>query len=232
MAERRFVYPAETKERVDALWEELRAAAGGPARDAVRQRLEKATKEHNRAKGLGFHRDPDDLTPEERRDVIRSYAWDPDGWNNPGLLIRLTDLRSRWLFARDRGEDDEADGLIETFIAWAVGRRKRWAWDGLVALFLELCDREDPLPDSLQRWANGVAYDSLKGRLKPPPRHKNPKWRDQDERDLRIFASFAWLTQGAIERGQALYEIGLALDMPPNTVENAVTKWAPTKRRL
>ncbi len=172
---------------------------------------------------LGFHRDPDELSRKERGDVTWAYASDPN-WNKPGLLIRHTDLRSRWLIARDRGKDES--GLIETFIAWAIEKRKRWAWDGLAALFFELRERREPIPDQLQEWANVVAYASLKGTLKAPPKDKNPAFANQDERDLRIYYCFRWFTQGAIGRRQALHEIGQALDMPESTVENAVTKWS------
>ena len=59
---------------------------------------------------------------------------------------------------------------------------KRWAWDALDRLFKVLMERGEPIPDILQEHVNRV----YAGRVKPPPKPRNPRYAPKDARDFRI----------------------------------------------
>ena len=63
------------------------------------------------------------------------------------------------------------DKEIEKALARARGKKARpWAWESLLRLYNEFRDRGEPIPASLQLWADDVVNERLrrpKGRRKP-----------------------------------------------------------------
>ena len=165
----------------------------------------------------------DDLTDHEWRTFIRAVVNAEDGAPN------LDDLPDVW----DRIDPKERDTnlpnytrrdiLLSSYSNWSFS--KRWAWDGLQRLLKVLMDRREPIPETLQRWAFGVAAGSW-----PRPRKAQNEERDSRMADLvRIMRDNGWTREAAIaEIAEALPPMdgrtGEDGHLPTGTARSAVDK--------
>lgn len=179
----------------------------------------------NNGQSLGFHRNPSDLTPEERRIVIHSNCWNEDG-----LLIPHTDIVSKWHLASadephpDYPELSQRDALL--LGAVVLSSKRRWAWDGLNRLLADLMDRGEPIPKLLDDWVRAAHT----GRSEEPPKLRNPDFAPRDDRSLRIWRAYRWFRDGGWSKRGAYVEIGAALDEPPETIRTVCRRVPKTFR--
>lgn len=176
-------------------------------------------------RSLGFHRSPSDLTVEERRIVIHSNCW-----NDDGLLIRHTDIVTKWHLASpekphpDYPELSQRDALL--LGAVMLSSKRRWAWDALNRLLAGLMDRGEPIPKLLDDWVRAAHT----GRADEPAKIRNPDFAPRDDRNLRIWRAYRWLRNGGWSKRRAYAEIGTALDEPPETIRTVCRRVPETFR--
>ncbi len=200
------MYPAAAWQTVEKREEELWAADADEERQAAIVRLNRALEEHRKAKAIGFHRDPRDLSSTERRQAIWAWAYNPDG-----LQIRLTNVPVLTTWPGGRSEEPPDSWIrqrAENIKQYAMlSEKRRWAFDGLARLLVILTDRGDQIPAPLKEWACRVAYHHFKGTLKdvtPPKPRGTPQ---QDDRDLRIYQARQWLLDAGWSKRRAHREI-------------------------
>ena len=125
----------------------------------------------------------DDLTDDEWYGGIRALV-DNDDEGEP----ELEDLPARW----DALDPDVRDPVLPIYslrhtlvVAYHNFAFTRWwAWDGLDRLHKVLMERGEVIPEMLQLHVN-FAYADLR---KPPRKPRNPRYKPQDARDMRIHA--------------------------------------------
>ena len=199
---------------------------------AARERLKQAEEAHQRATGLGFHRDPEDLDDDQVYTTIQAYAGGED-WNSPRtLLVKLTDLTARATWPTWHPEPPTRewfryrDALINQFAT--LSTEMRTAWDSLEQLFIVLMERGEAIPEPLQEWVNRFAYRRFKRMSRKDLREvEPPRVRGQareDERDLRIWGVFKWLEDGGWKLDRSVAAIAHALAMNESTVRSVYEK--------
>ena len=103
------------------------------------------------------------------------------------------------------------DMLLASYSNWSF--TKRWAWDGMEKLLTVLSERREPIPDTLQHWAYGVA-------LKTRPR---PRMAKNAERNARMMHVVRALHEELnLSKEDAIGEIAVALSKSEGTVRSAV----------
>ena len=129
--------------------------------------------------------------------------------------------RTNLPFWWDRVPEDELDQdlpaytardmLLASYSNWSF--TKRWAWDGMKKLLAVLLERREPIPDTLQYWAYGVA-------LKTRPR---PRMAKNAERNARMAHVFRALHEELnLSKEDAIGEIAVALSKSEGTVRSVV----------
>ena len=110
----------------------------------------------------------------------------------------------------------QRDTLLASYSNWAF--TKRWAWEGLRRLLETLTERQEPIPEILQSWANAASVGSRQqpgqGRGRPP----------EDERDNRMRLALAVLRAEGLTRETAINEIANACYLSPEAVTSAIRK--------
>ena len=158
--------------------------------------------------------------------------------DDDGFVPRFDDLPA-WLDrdilpAAARNVEDQPpiwEGKIADqrfLIRWYVdhSQTKRWAWDGLHRLLVELEDRGEPIPPELAEWAMSVVSRRYRGTLEVPRKinPNNPKFAPQDDRDDRIMDVYRFLRRRGWTQEEALADIEGAMGMGSGTVESIYKK--------
>ena len=123
-----------------------------------------------------------------------------------------------------RGPIPDRRFLIRLYVARS--QTKRWAWDGLNRLLVELEDGSDPIPPELAAWAISVVSRRYRGTLKVPRKinPNNPKFAPQDDRDHRIMGVYEILRARGWTQQYALADIEDAMGMGSGAVESIYKK--------
>ena len=144
--------------------------------------------------------------------------------NTDGHYAELADLPFWWDNTPPDARDPELPNysrrqmLLASYSNWAF--TKPWAWEGLRRLLDTLTERREPIPDTLQLWANAAAS----GRRKPPDLHKRGR-KDETERDVRIIDAIRVMRQvHGYSRQAAMQEIARAINVSFDTVRSAVRR--------
>lgn len=134
-----------------------------------------------------------------------------------GRVAKMSDLPF-WWDQTNPGESDpdlpnytRRQTLLFSYSNWSF--TKRWAWDGLQSLLKALLDRREPIPETLQWWAYGVALGT---RLRP----RKAKNAERNARMMHVVRSLRF--ELGLSKEEAISEIAEAVSLPEGTVRSAV----------